>query len=238
MKDLLDRLDKEQKNEIKKIQIITQRFEPDPGAYKKVIFEKRAPYFDDVGKGIYSFDDSLADLIKRGYERHPRPNEAFSLLCAYLGGKFRLKKIAEDMLFDFGEWLSLAMSYENNLLYCYLDPILESETDRWQYHLKAYTSKIVFNFQLDSLNRDKRILECRWFSVKTINDLNSGLVEFLWSRPFEKLPLKIRNNAYFSLGDLSGGVWPAARGFKDFWYNVHVRDYEYNEMASRGVRLL
>ena len=220
MADILDILGKEQKANLKQIKII-QQSEDYSCAYKKVVFEKHAPLQKDKNKCLFNFQDSLDNLMQRGYSRHPRPNEAFGLLCSYLEGNSSLKNIAGDMLSGYGEWLSLAMKYQNNLLHCYIDPIFEIVDDG--YNLKNCFSERIFSF----LSLDKHS-----FNIKEINALNPSFVEFLWSRSFDKLPLEIRNNAYLYLPDTEH-IWPAGRGIFNVRYYVYSCDYV---RSSRGVR--
>lgn len=222
MADLLDCLDKERKSEVKQIKIIKQS-EDYSNAYKKVIFEKHAPR-ENNDKCIFNFQDSLDDLMQRGYARHQRPNEVFSLLCVYLEGELSVKNIAQDMLNSYGEWFSLAMRYQNNILHCYIDPSFEYDRKCMRYNLKNYSSERFFSLPyLDKYS----------FIIKEVNVLNPSLVEFLWSRPFDQLPLDIRNNAYLYLLD-DEHIWPVGRSYGSYRYGVNC--YDFVNWASRGVR--
>ncbi len=72
----------------------------------------------------HTFDDSLRRLRKAGYDRHPRPQEIFSLTRDFLHNRLNenFAQVAKNLLFGSGEWSSMAMKREGNLLYCCLDP--------------------------------------------------------------------------------------------------------------------
>src|SRR3989338_661979 len=144
MPDLLDLLKKETLSENKLFKV-ERKLEDYSNACKKVIFEKRA-LRKDQEKELFLFQDSLNSLRKRGYARHSRPNEAFSLLCSHLEGDLSVKTVSKDMLSGYGEWLSLAMKYQNNLLHCYIDPELEFDSILNQYNLKSFYSERLFSF--------------------------------------------------------------------------------------------
>lgn len=220
MSDLLDTLKKEIPSETKLLKV-ERNLEDYSESYKNVVFEEHAlRQNQNSDKCTFSFQDSLDSLIKRGYSRHPRPNEAFSLLCAYLEGDLSIKNIAEDMLNSHGEWFSLAMKYQNNIFHCYIDPIFEIVDNG--YNLKNCSIEKVF--ALSSLDGYH-------LSIEEVNALNPLLVEFLWSRSFDKLPLGICNNAYLYLSN-DEQIWPAGPGGYDIRYFVDG----YYDRASRGVR--
>ena len=222
MADLLDILDKEKKSEAKTIKV-NRQFEDCSDAYKKVIFEKQA-FSNANSKIFFNFQESLNNLRLRGYARHPRPNETFSLFCSYLEDNFSLKSIAGNMLSGYGEWLSLAIKYQNNLLHCYIDPELEFDSILNQYNLKSFYSERLFPIsELD---------EKTYFSIKELHAKNPEFVEFIWSRPFHDLPLEIRENGGFFVRR-DENVWPAGRGDYNYWYDVSC---VFNYWASHGVR--
>ncbi len=92
-------------------------------ALADIVFEPKAVY-EGPHKKLYTFDDSLRALRERGYERHPRPAEAFDFIYRKLEGRLQPEQqaVVDDMLKGFGEWLSMAMLREGNMLHCYLDP--------------------------------------------------------------------------------------------------------------------
>ena len=222
MADLLDILDKEKKSEAKTIKIKRQ-FEDYSDVYNKVVFEKQA-FSNANSKILFNFQDSLNNLRQRGYARHPRPNEVFSLLCAYLEGESSIKCVAKDMLYGSGEWLSLAMKYQNGILHCYSDPSLKYDRKRNLYNLKSYSSETVF--AISSLD------EKNYLTIKELHVKNPEFVEFIWSRSFNDLPLQIRENGGFFVRR-DENVWPAGRGDCNYWYDVSC---VFNYWASHGVR--
>ena len=202
---------------------VERKFEDYSNAYKKVIFEQRA-LRKDQEKELFLFHESLNSLRKRGYARHPRPNEVFSLLCSHLEGDLSVKTVSEDMLSGYGEWLSLAIKYQNNLLHCYIDPELEFDSILNQYNLKSFHSERLFSFS----ELDEKI----YFSLKELHAKNSEFVEFIWSRSFDKLPLEIQKNAglYLYTAEL---VWPVGRNYCNDGYDIG--SCYFNDRASRGV---
>lgn len=224
MADMLDILGKEQKSETKQIKIIKSS-EDYSESYKKVFFEEHAPRQKNKNELLFNFQDSLDNLMQRGYARHPRPNEVFSLLCSYLEGDLSVKDVAEDMLSGYGEWFSLAMKHQSNLLHCYIDPDFEYDKKQMLYNLKSCSSEKLFSFP----SSDKYS-----FNIKEINALNPSVVEFLWSRPFDELPLKIRNKACLYLST-DEHVWPAGRSSD---YYKYVVCYITGDWPSRGVRVI
>ena len=91
--------------------------------YHRLEFEAKAAKGLDH-KALVSYDISLERLKMAGYERHASPAEAFSLLIDNLEGKLKgkYKAVAEDMLDDSGEWMSMAVERKGNTLICYLHP--------------------------------------------------------------------------------------------------------------------
>jgi len=80
---------------------------------------------NDSEKQLLTYDQSLARLRKAGYQRHLRPAEAFGLLADSLEGKLDegLQSVARNMVRSlYGEWLSMAMERQGDILICYLDP--------------------------------------------------------------------------------------------------------------------
>ncbi|MFH1066230.1 MAG: hypothetical protein V1734_07000, partial [Nanoarchaeota archaeon] len=74
-------------------------------------------------KKCYTYDKSINSLKKIG-KRHPTPSEALTLLADHLEGKLSgdLKATADDMLYNYGEWLSMAVERQEDMLICYLHP--------------------------------------------------------------------------------------------------------------------
>lgn len=192
----------------------------------KVIFEPKAIY-EGKEKKLYTFDDSLRALRKCGYERHPRPAEAFDLICRSLEGRLQPEEqvVVDDMMKGHGEWLSMAMERKGNLLYCYLDP----ENLFWNgrgYSVAGkklkYCGKKVYGIQ--SLSG--------WVCIKDVNKVNPEFIEMLLSRHYAILPDTIRRLSVIKLG-LKEGIWPIGRSIFFYRYGIY---HESTHMASRGVR--
>ncbi len=196
-------------------------------ALSEIVFEPKVMYEGKVRK-LYTFDESLRALRERGYERHPRPAEAFELIYNGLEGRLspEQKAIANDMTsYNYGEWLSMAMMREGNLLHCYLDP----ENLVWDgkmYFVQGGKLKHAGEevYSIGSLHG--------YIPIKDVNEINPALVEKLWSRHYAILPEEVRQNAWVGLLP-ENVLWPVSRGINDGWYNMNIY---FNLRASRGVR--
>ncbi len=197
-------------------------------AFADIVFEEKAVY---VGKKkiLYTFDESLLALRERGYERHPRPAEAFELIYNGLEGRLspEQKAIADDMTsYNYGEWLSIAVLQKGNLLHCYLDPEnLKWDEKAWKYvthegKLKHAGEEV---YSIGSL--------CGCVSIKDVNEINPALVEKLWSRHYAILSEEVKQNAWIWLPS-ENVLWPVSRGdYNKFFILPYI-----NHWASRGVR--
>ncbi len=195
-------------------------------ALSDIVFEPRAVY-GGTEKKWYTFDASLRALQKRGYERHPRPAEAFDLTCRRLEGRLQPEQqaVADDMFSNRGEWLSMTMLREGNLLHCYLDP----ENLVWNGHKYVVPGGKLKNageevYSIGSLHR--------LIHIKYMNDVNPALVEKLWSHHYALLPEEIRQNAWILL--------PPENALRPVSSNNYITKYDvdtsYITSASRGVR--
>ncbi len=189
-----------------------------------VVFEEKVVY-EGKEKKLYTFDVSLRALRERGYERHPRPAEAFDLICRGLEGRLQPEQqaVVDDMMSCYGEWLSMAMMREGNMLHCYLDP----ENLVWNGHkYVVHGRKLKYaGEEVHSIGSVKRLIP-----IKDVNEINPALVEKLWSRPYAILPEEIKQNQNTWLWLPPENVlWPVIRSM----YYVVTGWYL---MASRGVR--
>ncbi len=199
-------------------------------ALADIVFEPRKVY-DGKYKKFYTFDENLRALRERGYERHPRPAEAFDLICRGLEGRLSLEQqaIADDMIKGSGEWLSMAMLREGNLLHCYLDPEnFRGDEKSWKYVVNGGKLKHAGEevYSIGSLRG--------WVSIKEINEINPALVEKLWSRHYAILPEEIRQNALLWIPP-ENVLWPVSRfGYFNSRYVIYTNCF--SNLASRGVR--
>ncbi len=192
----------------------------------KVVFEPNAAGCGG-DKKLYSFDESLKALRKRGYERHPRPAEVFDLICRSLEGRLQPEQqaVVDDMLNSHGEWLSLAMKKEGDKLHCYFDP----ENIKWDG--RGYLADKDFKCSLEKVYDIQSL--SGWVSIKELNKVSPELVEILWSRPYAILPEEIRKDGYSPFPP-NGKMWPVGRYYYNNWYYLVSSCYD---RASRGVRL-
>ncbi len=195
-------------------------------ALSDVVFEEKAVY-DGKEKRLYTYDASLRALRARGYERHPRPVEAFDFICRGLEERLQPEQqaVAGDMVNSYGEWLSMAILRKGNLLHCYLDP----ENLVWngnQYIVQGGKLKHAEEevYSIGSLHG--------LIHIKYMNDANPALVEKLWSRHYALLPEEIRQNAWILL--------PPENALRPVSSNNYITKYDvdtsYITSASRGVR--
>ncbi len=188
----------------------------------KVVFEPKAVYEGNYKK-LYSFDESLKALRKRGYERHPRPAEVFDLICRSLEGRLQPEQqaVVDDMQNSSSEWLSLAMKQKGDKLHCYFDP----ENIKWDG--RGYFSDKDFKCSLEKVYDIQSL--SGFVSIKEVNKVSPELVEILWSRPYAILPEEIRKDGYSPFPP-NGKIRPAGRGGYD------ISCY-YGNLASRGVQV-
>ncbi len=193
-------------------------------ALADIVFEPRSVY-EGKHKKLYTFDASLRALRKRGYERHPRPAEAFDLICRGLERKLQPEQqaIVDDMTCKDGEWLSMVVTCKRKMLHCYLDPenlIWDGNKYVVQGGKLKHAGEEVYS--IGSL--------CGWVPIKNVNGINPLLIEKLWSRPYAILPEEIRQDALIWLPpeNVLVPVGSSHRG----QYDVYAY---FNYRASRGV---
>ncbi|MEK6950365.1 MAG: hypothetical protein AABX13_01425 [Nanoarchaeota archaeon] len=224
--------------------------------YKSLMFEPRAYRKEGETdyKALLTYDISLARLRQAGLVRHPRPAEVFSLLIDDLEGKLtpEQRTVANNMLSFPGEWVSLAMERQGNVLVCYFEPeglvwrpaVLDREKGRWT---KNYYERDNFRFT----ERKEYILRKRYglFRIPAgqeinLNQFSDELVTALFSRPFKDLPLKMRKDINDRRVKLrlppEGELWPVARwGYLDNYYALDGNTNRTTDRicyhASRGV---
>ncbi len=196
-------------------------------ALSEIVFEEKAVY-NGKEKKLYMFNVSLRRLRERGYERHPRPAEAFDLICRGLEGRLQPEQqaVVDDMRNNYGEWLSTAMMREGNLLHCYLYPEnLVYDHNKLSYVVQGGKLKHAGEevYSIGSMEG------CVW--IKDVNKMNPALVEKLWSRHYAILPEEIRQNAGLLLPS-ENVLRPMGLGFYKDGYDVCV-NFLYG--ASHGV---
>ncbi len=202
-------------------------------SYCDVVFEQvayRKPGVAD--KQCLSFDASLARLKSAGFERHARSQEVFGLLIDGLEGKLagQLKGVYDDMLVSYGEWLSLAVKREGDVLIAYVVPKnLVWDKNKSNYVVRGQVdcvSKETFNI---AGKQSQTLIDLREFEDK--------FVKFVYGCSFNQLPQiiregdrRVRRAQVYLPSD--GIVRPVARG--DFDGRFDVNCY-FNGWASRGV---
>ena len=198
--------------------------------YQGIAFEQpayRKP--DAAGKELLTYDASLARLQKAGFQRHPRPHEAFGLLIDGLEGKLtaELGAVSSDMLSSWGEWLSMAFARKGKQLTCYTDPVglvwnKKSNTYKKQDFSHAGEQQFAVSGKASET----------WIDL---HQFDEQLVRLLYGRLFSALPQEMREGTKRAQIYLppDGSIWPVGRGYFGRYY---VNGGSSSNWASRGVR--
>ncbi len=194
-------------------------------SYKDIEFEPRAYRKQGTAKELLYFDKSLERLKLTGYERHPRPQEAFGLIIDGLEQKLAgaLADVNTDFFTNYGEWLSCAFERQGDKLIAYLDPEgLVWKNDKYVKQDFKFADKQEFSIAGKASNV--------WIPLQ---EIDTNLVTFLYTRPFKDLPEELqKGNRKANIAfPADGAAWPVGRVSND-WYNVIYCNYG----ASRGVR--
>ncbi|MBU1204030.1 MAG: hypothetical protein KKG60_03110 [Nanoarchaeota archaeon] len=185
-----------------------------------------------------SRESSLQTLQKEGYERHPHPQELFSLFIDYFEGTLEQKLIplAEDILNQsYGEWFNIANQRKGNILTIFENPNLIWAPKENIYAPKENQLKFTnkHNFNLNGLPSKT------WLDLAQVNEANSDLVVYFTTRPFKDLPDQIRNGTKsISKSQLylpaKGEIWPVGRG-NCYGGRFDFGSCDYNGRTSRGA---
>ena len=183
----------------------------------------------ETDKAVLTYDASLARLRAAGFERHARPQEAFGFLAAGLEWKLtpQERKIRDDMLTSYGEWLSLAFERQGDTLITYLDP----EGLEWGGE-KGYIKKRSFKY---TDTKDFDIAGKMSQHHIDLNQFPDDLIQFLYGHSFADLPQEMR------VGQRKAQVylppdktaWPVVGSY--FGSRYIVGGFNYIDRASRGV---
>ncbi len=196
-------------------------------SYNDIMFEPLA-YREqgESGKKLLYFNDSLTRLRAAGFERHARPQEAFSLIIDGLEGKLSgsLAEVQNDMFASYGEWLSMAFERQGNVLIAYLDPEgLVWKDNKYVKDSFRFADKQEFDITGKESNK--------WIPLAEFGD---DLVQAVYGRKFKDLPQDMREGnrkAHLAL-PANETAWPVGRGNFNGRYSVSGFSY----LASRGVR--
>ena len=161
-----------------------------PATYDDIEIEPRAARTLAQSREIkhpMSYNVSLKRLKKAGYERHASPSEALSLIYGGVEGKLseRLETIYKDMMWNCGEWLSMAMERDGDKLIAYLHPEdlpesgLTGDSNGF-----GYADKREFNIKGLESEKWMRIREMEDFFIRTV-----------YGREYRDLPYIVRNGS-------------------------------------------
>lgn len=160
-------------------------------------------------KVLFTYDRSLASLPGRGFRRHLRSAEAFTIL---IHAK-RYRVFARDMLSSFGEWLSLALLRQGEMLTCYLDP----ENIFWDDKKYMYAVEGQLKHAGERTCEIKGLYSKKWLYPW---DLPDDVSEIIYSLPANRISKSMRFGSYRSriFVPPDGIVWPCRRyNFMDKW---------------------
>ena len=193
-----------------------------------LVIEETSQRDSSNNKVLEHFNDSLSSLRSRNFTRHLRPDEAFRILIDALENpNSKYKSIKEDMLSNYGEWLSLAFLRKGDALHCYLDP----ENLVWSGSIYVLQNPPLRHsgestFDIKGIKSQERV---------DLKEFPAELVKLLYSRSFNQLPDIMKS------GDKRSQLWipkedeirPCGRGddFDDFIVGGNC-----DGRASRGVR--
>ncbi len=200
--------------------------------YNGLLWEPRAyRRTGEAGKALLTYDKHEARLKSDDWERAPTADEFFGLICDYLDGNIKDKGLAalvEDALNDFGEHCCQASKRKGNIwtVFNYATGLRfdEKDSEHKKPRRKWYENKISFNI---------RGLGSGYHSLEEVNKKNPEIIKPLYSKEFDKLPIKIKKNGGINIPD-DERVWPVGRGhFYDGRFDINGCNYD--DWASRGV---
>ena len=187
------------------------------------------------GEYAYFFNQSLERLKNLGYERHFMPWEIFGLIINHLEGKLEksLDRSVIAMLkngHEYGYWLNIAVSKEEDNLICYTNPKNLMKYNQYpDYRPEGNT----LHFDEELRFNVKGIPSEKWVELRCFNE---DFVEFFYSREFKDLPKIIQEGKVYLPAEnvLSPGT---------LWLPTNSRGQEFNlslyelDALSRGVRI-
>lgn len=189
------------------------------------------------------FDESLKRLRERGFDRHPRPAEAYSLFIESLERKLspEQEKLEKDMLTYFeghelrlyrGEFLSLAIEQVDGTLVTYLDPEgLVFQPDGYGgFYRKAA------DFHCAEMRRFPILRNTRADGLLPLDALGGGFTEYICGRPYESLPAEMREGFNRIRVCPGVGVLPVGFGTGHRKPDGIFDLVTYFDRGSRGVR--
>ncbi len=190
--------------------------------YKGLQIEHPVPY-NNTEKTLFHYETSLERLKSAGFQRHLRPAEIFSILVDNLEGKLsgRDAEVAKNMLESYGEWTSMAIKVEGEVIRTYQDP----EELFWNgndYGVTTLRSSEEKGFLRTATVPQKRVLtKTRRVALKpdsyhalpVLHQVAPALVEYLWSKPYDQLPQEIQKNGGLYLPP-EGIIRPVGRGYR------------------------
>jgi len=200
--------------------------------YQQVEFETLACRKEGKSeKASFSFDQSLAKLRERGYERHPRSVEMFSLLSDHLEERLGngVQEVAVDMLENYGEWVSLAWERKGDVLIAYVDPVgLVWDEQRREYVRDNFDCAQTQEFDITGKQSRHGV---------DLKEFGREFVVAHYGVPFDELPVQMREGDRRAQAYLTpeGIVWPVGRGNYNYWHYLLIDGSSCNFKASRGV---
>ena len=182
-------------------------------------------------KKLYYYGGHEQSLYNNKDHRAPTPEEYFEILVPFVNRNMSDKKLwktAVDIISDEGEFTCYAAKRDANML-----KIFEfARALRFDFNDMAYRiPEVPWHNSIKEFNLGK--LPVGWNELAELNEANPGLVEYLYSVPYDKLPdaFKKGNDRVLTCFADDGNVWPLMIS-KAGPYNIGAFQ---DKAASRGV---
>jgi hypothetical protein len=206
--------------------------------------------WEPESQGWLFFEESLKRLRKAGYDRHPRPDEAFGLIIDHLEGKLDgdLEKIASNMLATTDNWLNMAIERKGDVLVCYVEP----KNIKWFYgryivdeewHKYVVDEDVRSNLKY-SHKKEFDISGIRSGGWVDLERFSPDFVKYFYTREFDDLPEQMKTGdlkARVFLSRSNNGLYPVSRGAainENFAYSIvsSILMFQNEGRHSQGVR--
>jgi len=214
--------------------------------YKGLFIENRKG--DEFAKHMLEYDQSLKRLRDKGFERHLRPSEAFSLVFERIEGKLEgdLFDIACRMTapYSWGEWHSMAFERRGSKLIVYLDPEGLIYVPSYVMHNnKKYRTSVTYKTDDSFRYSEKKEFDINGLLYLCINlvdfhrfakdNPNSAeLIRYIFGRGIEDIPEIWKKSGSISLPEEQNVIWPIGLCTEEYGHVIGC--WEANG-ASRGV---
>ncbi len=162
---------------------------------RRVKFQEKALRDQEYGIKIVDEFSTGYSLILPDYERYPLPSEYTSLIIRGLNRKLSKKEQAtlEDIANDemgAGEWTEMTFERNDMLLHCRINPgLIFYNYASGGYESSGMNIGSIRTFDIGMAESQKEI------TLDGLEAISPELVEYLFGRPYEKIPPEIRQVA-------------------------------------------